>query len=366
MADGTLRADWFSTPGTTVRALMARRALSTEALAARLACGPEAVRGLLTGVRAIDRDLAGRLAEAVGGTESFWLRRQSQYESMLDRAAGAVPGDAAARWLGQLPLAAMRASGWLDRGTSRPEALRACMAYFGVTGPGEWRTRYAGVAADSAFRTSPSFESGLGPLSAWLRQAEIEASLAPCASWDPRELKRRLPEFRKLTLLRRPSAFLPRLRAGCAAAGVALVVLKAPPGCRASGAARFVAADRAVIVLSFRHLAEDHLWFTFFHEVGHLLLHSKAATFVDSGLKATDAQEREANDFAATLLVPTERQDELLRLAARREAVLRFATSVGISPGIVVGQMQHQGVIGPDQLNFLKRRYDWTEIQAAA
>jgi Zn-dependent peptidase ImmA (M78 family) len=240
------------------------------------------------------------------------------------------------------------------------------MAYFEVTGPSEWRTRYAGVAADAAFRTSPSFESGLGPLSAWLRQAEIEASLAPCASWDKRELERRLPEFRKLTLLRRPSAFLPRLRAGCAAAGVALVILKAPPGCRASGAARFVAPDRAMIVLSFRHLAEDHFWFTFFHEVGHLLLHGRAATFVDSGPKATDIQEREANNFAATLLVPTDRQDELLSLPARREAVLRFAISIGISPGIVVGQMQHQGVIRPEQLHPLKRRYDWAEIQAAA
>jgi HTH-type transcriptional regulator / antitoxin HigA len=39
--------------------------------------------------------------------------------------------------------------------------------------------------------------------------------------------------------------------------------------------------------------------------------------------------------------------------------------SIGISPGIIVGQMQHQGMLGPSQLNWLKRRYTWDEIQRA-
>jgi Zn-dependent peptidase ImmA (M78 family) len=120
-----------------------------------------------------------------------------------------------------------------------------------------------------------------------------------------------------------------------------------------------------MVALSFRHLSEDHFWFTFFHEVGHLLLHGPTATFVDSESAATDAKEREANRFAATTLIPLDRRNEMERLGVRSHAVLRFAASVGISPGIVVGQLQHQGLLAPASLNFLKRRYNWEDIGAA-
>ena len=46
-------------------------------------------------------------------------------------------------------------------------------------------------------------------------------------------------------------------------------------------------------------------------------------------------------------------------------AVIRFAASIGTSPGVVVGQMQYRKLLGPDSLNFLKRRYTWEGINAA-
>jgi hypothetical protein len=260
----------------------------------------------------------------------------------------------------------MASSGWIERAPGRLEALRSCLAYFAVIGPDEWHSRYAQVAADVAFRTSPTFESNLGSLSAWLRQAEIEATMTCCATWSRDTLQASLPGLRKLTLLREPSKFLPKLKAICANAGVALVVLRAPQGCRASGATRFLRPNQAMVALSFRYLSEDHFWFTFFHEIGHLLLHSCTATFVDVDSSVTDEREREANDFAATMLIPAASQGEMERLHPRKMAVIRFAASVEIPPGIVVGQMQHRKLFGPDSLNYLKRRYTWQDIDAAA
>jgi hypothetical protein len=54
-----------------------------------------------------------------------------------------------------------------------------------------------------------------------------------------------------------------------------------------------------------------------------------------------------------------------MRLRLRPREVIRFAVLVGVSPGIVVGQMQHRRIIGPHQLNYLKRRYGWDEIREA-
>ena len=39
--------------------------------------------------------------------------------------------------------------------------------------------------------------------------------------------------------------------------------------------------------------------------------------------------------------------------------------AVGVSAGIVVGQLQHHRVINPNQMNYLKRRFDWEQIELA-
>jgi Zn-dependent peptidase ImmA (M78 family) len=161
------------------------------------------------------------------------------------------------------------------------------------------------------------------------------------------------------------SFVIPRLRALCAEVGIAIVFLHAPAGCRSSGATRFLSSTKAIIVLSFRHLSDDQFWFSFFHEIGHLLLHGDRSTFIDGDAADMTEKEREANAFSESLLVPQDRQEELARLRTRARDVIKFAVSVGTSPGIVVGQMQHRRMIGPQQLNFLKRRYGWDEIQAA-
>jgi HTH-type transcriptional regulator/antitoxin HigA len=41
--------------------------------------------------------------------------------------------------------------------------------------------------------------------------------------------------------------------------------------------------------------------------------------------------------------------------------VQAFARSVGIAPGIVVGRLQHDGIIGFNQLNGLKTWLEWTD-----
>ena len=51
----------------------------------------------------------------------------------------------------------------------------------------------------------------------------------------------------------------------------------------------------------------------------------------------------------------------MLRLRANKMDVMRFARRIGISRGVVVGQLQHGGIIGRDQLNALKHWFDWAD-----
>ena len=122
---------------------------------------------------------------------------------------------------------------------------------------------------------------------------------------------------------------------------MAVVVVRCPTGCRSSGQARFVDPTKAVLQLSFRFLTDDHLWFTFFHEAGHLLLHLQGQLFQESQLylegneTAPSKDEVEADSFAQRILIPDEYQDAMLSLPRDARSIMRFARRIGVSRGIV-------------------------------
>lgn len=365
MPEASFQPDWFSKPGDTLLTLMEQRELTSETLAQKLGCGRSVVQGLLSGTVAVDEELAGGLSKYVGGTPSFWRARQMKYLEALSRAAKAVPKETGSEWVSLFPHRDIASYGWVERNAKQDQLIQAYLAYFGVSTPQEWSDKYERSMHETAFRTSPTFASKVGAISAWLRRGEIEASAIPCAVWQPERLRKSLEEIRVLTKAKSLAYFLPRVRKFCAEAGVAVVFVRAPSGCRASGATRFISRNKAMVILSFRYLSDDHFWFTFFHELGHLLLHKSSMTFVDGEPGIAGELEAEANSFAASVLIPPSRRDELIDLPARSDRIIRYAYSIGVSAGIVVGQMQHHGLIKPKQMNFLKRRFDWHEISGA-
>lgn len=359
----TRDADWFSKPGDTIKSLMQARRVAPSDLAEHMPGGLDTLRRLLEGTKEIDRAIANALAMHLGGSSEFWLKRQKNYEAALNRAVQKTSETEADEWLNKIPAPGPRASVGISE-QKREEELRRRLVFYNVADLKTWDARYGNIS-ETHFRTSPSFQSNRSSVLSWLRRGEIEADLISTAQWNPDRLQQMLPEIRALSKLSRPSRFLPRLRQILVEAGVALVVVPTPKGCHASGAARLIAPDKALILVSFRHRSDDQFWFTLFHEIGHLLLH-KGRAFVDEEETPDSPAEREANDFAANCIVPPNRWSEFQRLEPDRDAILRFAVSIGVSPGLVVGQMQHEGRIDFGRMTRLKRHWTWDEIRPAA
>jgi Zn-dependent peptidase ImmA (M78 family) len=118
--------------------------------------------------------------------------------------------------------------------------------------------------------------------------------------------------------------------------------------------------DKALIQVSLKYKADDQLWFTMFHEAGHILLHAKKPVFVDYGNSDETAEERQANAFARDRLIPPAFKTRLPYLRTRPQ-IQAFAESLGISPGIVVGRLQFDGLVYQTAFNDLKRKLDWGE-----
>jgi HTH-type transcriptional regulator/antitoxin HigA len=141
----------------------------------------------------------------------------------------------------------------------------------------------------------------------------------------------------------------------CAACGVAVVFVPELPGSRASGVARWLTPAKALIQLSFRYRTDDHLWFTFFHELGHILRHGKTDVWIEATSSPDNPREAEADTFARDILIPRGDARELPALKSVDD-VRSYAERIGIAPGIVVGRLQHDNHWPHSQGNQLKRQ----------
>jgi HTH-type transcriptional regulator / antitoxin HigA len=350
----TFQPDWFSAPGDTIADLLEERNLSLDEFAQLIGQSPESANAILQGRATITIGIARRLATALGASVEFWISRDFQYREDIVR----LHADDA-KWIAELPLGDMIKFGWLRPVPHPSDEVAACLRFFNVPNVRAWRETYAGLQEIAAFRTSPSFDSRPGAVAAWLRQGEIEGAAIECNPWNASRFRSSLSSIRLLTREKDPFTFIPTLQKLCAENGVAVGVVRAPAGCRASGATRFLSPEKALLLLSFRHLTDDHFWFTFFHEAGHLLLHGEKCLFLEGADTPSTSEEQEANEFAARSLIPPELRDELLSLPLDSRKIIKFARRAGVSPGIVVGQLQHLGRLGHHRMNRLKRRFTW-------
>ena len=130
-----------------------------------------------------------------------------------------------------------------------------------------------------------------------------------------------------------------------------------------SGATRWLTSQKAIFQLNLRYKTDDQLWFTFFHEAGHIIRHGKRAIFIDlEGSRSDDVREQEANDFAADILIPPMKYLKFIRKDdLSRDSIMRFASEIEIAPGIVVGRLQHDRILPFNRRNYLKVRLEWVK-----
>ena len=358
---GTFDPDWISPPGDTIEDLLEERNWTQAELAKRTGFTTKHVNELVKGKAALTPDAARRLSSVLGAPVEFWLVREAKYQAALERQRQEDIEPAEKEWLDQLPVAFMARVGWIESHRRLHERFAACLQFFGVASVAAWQERYARPLA--AFRASGKHAKKLGAVAAWLRRGELETTAVRTVPFDKEGFRRTLGDLRALTLEADPKIFVTRLVESCAAQGVAVALVPAPGGCPVSGATQWLAPDKAMLLLSLRHKTNDHLWFTFFHEAGHLILHGKKMLRVEGLQGLDDAAEEEANRFAGDLLIP---QEDAKRLRALRgakgfseETVRNFAEEVGVAPGIVVGRLQNSGSIPWSHLNRLKVRYAW-------
>lgn len=353
--------DYATPPGETLAEWLEEQSMTQAELATRAGLSARVVNQIIHGVAPLSQDTALKFERVTGIPARIWNTLEAYYQEHLTRLETRKDLDSQIEWLEELPVAQLRKRGIVTAAPAdKPGQVAELLAFFKVASVEAWRGLW--LAPDAVFRKSATFTASPGAVAAWLRLGELHAENIDTEPFDATTLRGALPSLRGLTRQGDPDVFVAQMTRTCAAAGVAVVFVREITGTRCSGATRWV-GGRPIVQLSLRYGTDDHMWFTFFHELGHVLLHGRREVFVEDGRPASPelaGKEEEADRFAGELLIPPGFTPELRRL--RRLADMRaFAERIGVGPGIVVGRLQKDKIIGYQIGNGLKQRFRFAE-----
>lgn len=342
-------------PGETLLETIEAIGMSQAELAERTGRPKKTINEIIKGKASITPDTALQLERVLGVSASFWNNLERNYQETLARLNEEERLQKQISWLDELPLNMMIKFNWIKPYENKVQQLQEILNFFGIASLERWREKWLGPQL--SFRKSHIFQSHPGALASWLRKGELEAQKIVCKPFNEDLFKNALNQIRSLTT-HPPEMFQPETVRLCAESGVAVAFVPELPQIRVNGATWWLNPQKAVIQLSLRYKSDDQLWFSFFHEAGHILLHGKKDVFIEGDGK--NSKEDEADKFASDFLIPSKQYREFIQSErCSRTVIQRFATDIGIAPGIVVGRLQHDHKISYSYCNDLKKRLAW-------
>ncbi len=341
--------DTVSPPGDTLLETIELYGISQNELAERTGRSLKTINEIIKGKAAITSETAMQLERVLGIPARFWNNRDRHYQEYLARMDEEKLLARQVDLLKDAPVKEMASANWIEKRLTKADQVREILSFYGVATPEAYKKIYEG---NQTFTYDASATGRItASVVAWLRKGELEARKIDCLPFDERKFHALLPCLRALTRDIDPaSSLMLELQRLCAECGVAVVFVPELPdkqSAKPCGAARWQTPKRPVVQLSPRLYDEGDIWFTFFHEVAHLLLHGKKERFVDFEVGVGKEQkEAEADEFAHNLLIPKRAWKRFVAENHFSERLIsQFAEEFGVERDLVIGRLRSSGVI---------------------
>jgi len=360
VAECTFNPDYAAAPGEIIEEVLEARGMKKVELASRCGLSPKTISLILSGKAPVTPDTAIQLERVLGIASCTWNNLEANYRLLLAKEKDANELKSQRNWLKNFQFHEMVKRKWIPDGRSIAEKVSILLNFFGVGSVESWEAKYGDLSVK--LRGAATYTTRRESLAAWIRKCEVKAGAIETYSFNVERMNKALQKIRSLTC-EDPEVFEPEMKRLMIEAGIAVVFVSELPGTHLSGATCWLTPEKAMIALSLRYKTNDQLWFTFFHEAGHLKLHSKKLSFIDgAGGTSKDIQEEEADRYARDFLIPPDVYKKFLeKRDFAADSIIELAHKLDIAPGIIVGRLQHDHVLRYDQLNYLKCKFELKE-----
>lgn len=285
-------------PGELLQEKLEESGMGIKEFAIRTGKPEKTIFAVINGSSSLTVEMAILFEEILKIPAHFWTNLQRNYDEFIARQKRQEEQKRSESWARNFPYAKMVKLGWVKPATKISDKVVALLKFFGFTTHESWEKYYLEQALKSNFKISLAHLNEKYAISAWLRHGEIEADKLVAGIYDRSLFVKRLPELKSL-MAERPEEFLEQIKSLSLECGVKVIYTPSIPKAPISGATRWI-NDNPLIQLSGRYKSYDSFWFTFFHEVGHILLHGKREVFLEN-IDYSDKdleKEEEADNFA--------------------------------------------------------------------
>jgi len=337
-------------PGETLREKLEEINMPPKEFAIRTGKPVKTISNVLNGKSSITPEMAIQFEKVLGISANFWMKKQANYDEFVARKKEEERVNQAVKWARKFPYSQLSKMGYVKCTRKPKERAKELLSFFNISKPEAWEKIYLKSEIPIFFRISLKHAKDPYALSALLKIGEIEANKINAKPYNRKKLKEILLKLKEIMYLE-PDDFLYRIQEYCLTAGVKVVYTKQLQKTAINGVVRWI-NDNPVIQMTDRLKRYDVFWFSFFHEIGHILLHGKKKNiFLEwDKLKERNIQEKEADDFAAkTLLTENEYREILSSLNKKAEnkkdfliIIESFSKKNRTHRDIIIGRILHE------------------------
>ncbi len=346
--------EYVIVPGDTILELLELNSMTQLDLSDKTGINKKTINEIIKGKAPITTTTALKLEYVFNIPASFWNNLESNYREVLERQKDFDSIIEDEKYLKNIPYNEMSKRNWdyIEITRSPFERVVNLRKFFSVASLG-FNTE---LKRKLAFRKQDNDSFSYESLYCWLRYGEIQSNKIEYPKFDIIKLKECVEKIRSLTsyLFLDKIDEIKELLKDC---GVSLIFEPHLPNTYVNGVSYKITKDKAIIMISDRGKKDDILWFTLFHEIAHLIMHSKKEVFIDGDNELKSSIEKEADDFAKNTLISKNAYDDFIENNIINEKTIRkFSKDNNIIPGILVGRMQKEGIIGYNEFNNLITR----------
>ena len=339
-------------PGQILLEALEEREIGAKEFAIRTGKPEKTISAVLKGESSITPDMAVLFEQVLKIPAHFWIDAQRNFDEYQARINYQNAIKEAEDWARAFPYAKMAGFGWIPKTTKIKEKVIHLFNFFEVASVKAWDDYYINQKLQVAFRISLKNQENANAIASWLRQGELQAEQLDAPEFDKRKFKKLIPEIKNV-MATQPKDFFIQLQNFCLNAGVKVVYTPCLPNTAIHGSTRWI-NNVPLIQLSGRYRRNDIFWFTFFHEVGHILLHGKKYISIENVAFAGENEsfEKEADTFASNIILSEKEEAEICNNKILTTGdIVQYAKLFGTHTASIIGRLQYKKVIAYGQGN---------------